>query len=336
MNSSPASRPNRFVCFARRALLVLSVLLCGLIAAAYFIRPDALAAATVFPIWAWLAPGVLLAGMGYSRETRRFALVVLAAWLLTLAAFADAPLALLRFDTATAPGSPAGKERGRVLRVISLNCGGGNIRAVEELAAYKPDLLLLQESPGRTQLEVAAKKLFGDGAAVIWSADASIVACGKLLSQPLPGKVSANAVRAVWQIEEHIELDVVSLRLEPALVRADLWAPDCWQAQTANRRKRLGQLQAIVREIERHRFQTPLLIGGDFNAPPGDAVFRLLAPLARDAFAARGRGWGNTITNELPFLRIDQIWLGDELTTVDVVAVKTKNSDHRAVVCDLW
>jgi endonuclease/exonuclease/phosphatase (EEP) superfamily protein YafD len=314
---------------------MVSVLLCGLIAAAYAIRPDALAAATVFPIWAWLVPGGLLAGIGYSWETRRFAFVVLAAWLLTLAVFADAPLALLRFDTAITPGSPAGKERGRVLRVISLNCGGGNIRAVEELAAYQPDLLVLQESPGRTQLEEAAKKLFGDEAAVVWSADASIVARGKLAAQPMSSGLAGNAVRARWVLDKQTELDVVSLRLEPALVRADLWSPDCWQAQTANRRKRLAQLQAIVQEIERRRSQTPLLIGGDFNAPPGDAVFRLLKPLCRDAFAAAGRGWGNTITNDFPFLRIDQIWLGDELTPVDVVAVKTKNSDHRAVVCDL-
>jgi endonuclease/exonuclease/phosphatase (EEP) superfamily protein YafD len=312
-----------------------SAFLCGLVAAAYAIRPDALAAATVFPIWAWLVPGGLLAGIGYSRETRRFEFVVLAAWLLTLAVFADAPLALLRFDSATAPGSAAGKQRGRVLRVISLNCGGGNIRAVEELAAYKPDLLLLQESPGRMQLEEAAKNLFDDEAAVVWSADASIVARGKLAAQPLSSGAAGNAVRARWVLDKQTELDVVSLRLEPALVRADLWSPDCWQAQTANRRKRLGQLQAIVREIQRRPSQTPLLIGGDFNAPPGDAVFRLLKPLCRDAFAAAGRGWGNTITNDFPFLRIDQVWLGDELTPVDVVAVKTKNSDHRVVVCDL-
>lgn len=320
---------------ARRTLLVLSALLCGLVAAAYFIRPDALAAATVFPIWAWLVPGVLLAGLGYARESRRFACVVFATWLSMLAASADAPLALLRFAATTSPGPAAGGERGRVLRVISLNCGGGNLRAVEELAVYQPDLLLLQESPGRTQLEEAAKKLFGDEAAVVWGANASIVARGKLSAQPLPQNVSPNAVRAVWQIAEPIELDVISLRLEPALVRIDLWSPDCWQSQTANRRKRRGQLQAIVREIEGHPSQAPPLIGGDFNAPSDDAVFRLLAPLGRDAFISAGRGWGNTITNEFPFLRIDQIWLGEELLPVDVVAVKTKHSDHRAVVCDL-
>lgn len=332
-NAAPL-QGRRWNCLARRTLLVLSAVLCGLIAAAYFARPDALAAATVFPIWAWLIPGVLLAGLGYSRETRRFTFAALAGWLLTLAASADAPPALLRLAAAP-PARPAANKSGRVLRVISLNCGGGNVRAVEELAAYQPDLLLLQESPGRTQLEEAARKLFGDEAAVVWGADASIVARGKLSAQPLPKHVSSNAVRAVWQIAERIELDVVSLRLEPALVRVDLWSPDCWRAQAANRRKRRGQLQAIVAEIERRPSQAPLLIGGDFNAPSGDAVFRLLEPLARDAFAAAGRGWGNTITNDAPFSRIDQIRLGEELLAIDVVAVRTRHSDHRAVVCDL-
>lgn len=334
MNVALASKPNRLARLARRTLLVLSAVLCGLVAAAYFIRPDALAAVTVFPIWAWLILGVLLAGLGYSRDTRRFTFAALAGWLLTLAASADAPRALLRFAAAP-PVRPTANESGRVLRVISLNCGGGNVRAVEELAAYQPDLLLLQESPGRTPLDQAARKLFGDEAGVVWGADASIVARGRLSAQPLPKHVSSDAVRAVWEIAEQIELDIVSLRLEPASVRVDLWSPDCWRAQTANRGKRRGQLQAIVAEIERHAVQAPLLIGGDFNAPAGDAVFRLLEPLARDAFAAAGRGWGNTITNEMPFLRIDQIRLGEELLAIDVVAVKTEHSDHRAVVCDL-
>lgn len=335
MTSEPKKNVGRFTRLVRRILLALSALLCGLIAWAYFARPDALAAATVFPIWAWLVPGGLLAALGCTKELRRFVLLVTAMWALTFAAFADAPLALVRSGPAAAPDLRQNENQRRALRVICLNCGGGNVAAVEELAAYKPDLLLLQESPGRTQLEEAAKKLFGDEAAVVWSADASIVARGKLAAQPMSSGVAANAVRARWFLDERTEIDVVSLRLEPALVRADLWAPDCWQAQSANRRQRLAQLQAIVREIERRPSQTPLLIGGDFNAPPGDAVFRLLKPLCRDAFASAGRGWGNTITNDFPFLRIDQIWHGDELTTVDAVAVKTKNSDHRAVVCDL-
>ena len=56
-----------------------------------------------------------------------------------------------------------------------------------------------------------------------------------------------------------------------------------------------------------------MILGGDFNAPQGDAAFRPLAPRLRDAFRDGGQGWGNTITNDTPFLRIDQVWVSDEI-----------------------
>jgi endonuclease/exonuclease/phosphatase (EEP) superfamily protein YafD len=57
------------------------------------------------------------------------------------------------------------------------------------------------------------------------------------------------------------------------------------------------------------------------------------------AIASRSRslGWGNTIINDFPALRIDQIWASDALLVRNVVTHQTKNSDHRAVVTDfLW
>ncbi len=115
----------------------------------------------------------------------------------------------------------------------------------------------------------------------------------------------------------------------------DLWAPDCWREQTENRRKRRKQLEAILAPLAGSSRKAPLILGGDFNAPPGDAIFRLLSPLARDAFVEAGRGWGNTIVNQFPVLRIDQIWIDGRLQATDAYAVATQHSDHRAVVCDL-
>ena len=42
---------------------------------------------------------------------------------------------------------------------------------------------------------------------------------------------------------------------------------------------KLRRLTRIVQAIEQRSPHAPLLIGGDFNAPAGDAVFRLLKPL---------------------------------------------------------
>ena len=64
-------------------------------------------------------------------------------------------------------------------------------------------------------------------------------------------------------------------------------------------------------------------------------MFRSLTPRLRDPFREAGRGWGDTITNDLPFLRIDQVWVSREFRPVSVVARRTRRSDHRMVVCDL-
>jgi len=80
---------------------------------------------------------------------------------------------------------------------------------------------------------------------------------------------------------------------------------------------------------------TPIILGGDFNAPAGDAVLRLLRPRLHDAFREGGRGWGNTVLNDLPVLRFDQTWLSGDLRATRVHARKTQRSDHRMVVCDI-
>ncbi len=79
----------------------------------------------------------------------------------------------------------------------------------------------------------------------------------------------------------------------------------------------------------------PLLVGGDFNAPAGDAIYRLLRPRLRDAFAVAGRGWGNTALNDIPVSRIDQVWASDAFRPTAVTARRTAYSDHRMVVADL-
>jgi endonuclease/exonuclease/phosphatase (EEP) superfamily protein YafD len=326
-------RQRQFAFVLRRALLALSALLAGFIAWSYFSRADALAATTVFPVWCWAIPGGLLTGLGW-KGAGRYAAAVALAWLVIMVAFADQPAKLVLRQRSSLENEQA-QGKVHALRVVSLNCNGGERRAVTELAELQPDIVLLQESPARPRLEELARQWYGEQDAVVWSADASIIARGRLTPLPLPRAATAYAVRARLELDSGQELEIVSLRLEPGLVRADLWAPDCWREQTENRRKRRKQLEAILAPLAASSRNAPLILGGDFNAPPGDAIFRLLSPLALDAFVEAGRGWGNTIVNQFPVLRIDQIWIGGKLRATDAYAVATQHSDHRAVVCDL-
>jgi endonuclease/exonuclease/phosphatase (EEP) superfamily protein YafD len=143
-------------------------------------------------------------------------------------------------------------------------------------------------------------------------------------------------VQARVSLSSRLEVEVISLRLAPGIVRGDLWSLDCWREQTANRQARREQLRAVARQVGALPRGTSVILGGDFNAPAGDAVFRLLRPTLRDSFREAGTGWGDTIVNDMPVHRIDQVWISSAFRAAGVVARKTRHSDHRLVVCDLW
>ena len=69
--------------------------------------------------------------------------------------------------------------------------------------------------------------------------------------------------------------------------------------------------------------------------PARDAASRGLMPELKDAYLQSGAGLCNTITNDDPMHRIDQIWISGELNPIVMRVFKTKNSDHRMVVCDI-
>jgi hypothetical protein len=131
------------------------------------------------------------------------------------------------------------------------------------------------------------------------------------------------------------EVEVFSLRLSPPASPAELWSPEDWRQQAAARRARREQVREVMRQIDRLPRTLPVIVGGDFNAPAGDAIFRLLQPCLHDAFAEGGRGWGHTVLNDTPVLRIDQVWGSDHFRAAAVVARRTRHSDHRMVVGDL-
>jgi len=308
-------------------LPILSLLLCILVATCYVVRPILCAAVTVFPTWLWLVPGLFLAGLGWRR--RRLAGSVGVLWMLFLLGFAEEPWSLLR---GTLPASHEGSSR--VIRIVSLNCAGGLLEAAREVKQYQPDILLLQESPSRGAVQQIAGELYGEEGGWAHGLDASIIARGSVQPCPLRRDEKIFLTHARVTLTGGKPMEVISLRLSPPTVRADLWSPDCWRQHAEVRRLHYEQIQMVMRRIEQIHPETPLIVGGDFNMPPGEAPLRLLQKRLQDSFRIAGAGWGSTITNEYPFHRIDQIWLSPHLRPLRVRAYRTQHSDHRLVVCD--
>lgn len=316
----------------RSGLLSLSFLLLGFCSLCYWTRMDGVAAVTVFPAWFWLIPGLLFAVIACRQRRRRAGAVAFTLWLAFLLVFSDAPMSLARL-----PLRPSLVEirnrlssEGRALRIITLNCNS-SADSLTEVKELKPDIVLLQESPGRKEIEKLATDLFGADGGAVCGVDASIIARGRVV----PGTLAGDCVTASVSLSQGSELDVVSLRLMPATFRFDHWNPDCWASFAENRRRRRDQLKRIARLVDKSSRGVPLILGGDFNAPPGDAVFEQIPENLKDAFHAAGVGWGNTIVNDWPFLRIDRIWVSKQFRPLVVEARRTRFSDHRMVICDV-
>jgi hypothetical protein len=317
-------------------MVALSGILCVTLAALHVARPAICAAATWLPAWLWLIPGGALLALGWRRDTHRWALACAAGWLVFLFLAADAPESLLRRPALSDADFDAARSAGRGLRVVSLNCAYVMPAAARETVALRPDIVLLQESGTRRAVEDIGRELYGGDAVVIWDFDTSVLARGSLVEREAISRMGQGAfTRALIRLDSGRRVEVVSLRLPPPIVRADLWNGECWTEHRDDRIRRRDLLRAFRARIEGRNAHVPLIACGDFNVPAGDLALRELRPVLADAFSVAGVGWGHSALNDLPVLRVDQVWVGRGVSPVAVRAHKTQNSDHRMVVCDL-
>lgn len=77
----------------------------------------------------------------------------------------------------------------------------------------------------------------------------------------------------------------------------------------------------------------PVVIGGDFNTPPRNALYRLLRAELTDSFAEGGWGFGYSWNTDFPLLRIDYLW-SKGLKVHRAWVSKTVASDHHPVITD--
>lgn len=306
---------------ARRAFpWVLLAALC----AAYLFKPDGAAALTIFPAWTWVPFGLVPALFRLKRD-RKGALLLWAAWIAYGIGFGEEWRSLSR-------GSYVVAKAPRMVRVVSLNCAGGEPAAAREVAAFRPDIVLLQESPGPQDVERLAKEIFGPEGAMVKGPDASILARGPVQPFILP-RGTADFVAANVRVEGE-DVTVVSLRLLPPVFRIDLISPSAWKDLAANRQARREEIAGIASYLGALRRQ-PTILGGDFNCQSGDRALDAMPGWLHDTFYEAGRGWGHTAVNDYPLARIDQVWVSNDWRARQQFVQKTVHSDHRMVVCDL-
>lgn len=111
---------------------------------------------------------------------KRIMICLVLSWIIFIAIFAEEPKSLIRgcfFSFDNWHNIPVDKR----LVVVSLNCAGGNIQAAREVIDYNPDIVFLQESPVKEEVERFAYTLFMEHAVIAYGPDTSIIARDNLL-----------------------------------------------------------------------------------------------------------------------------------------------------------
>jgi endonuclease/exonuclease/phosphatase (EEP) superfamily protein YafD len=292
-------------------------------------RPDSCAALTLVPAWCWFLAGLASTIPAWRARSRRTAGGLVLCWLVFAIGWVEDASSLVRAIGVRAPSQPNPAER--PLRIVSLNCASDE-RALLDLQHVNPDLVLLQEAPGRDGLAKMTTRLFGDAGSFLAGGDTAILARGQIEPHFVDPRAPFVAGRVVFA--DGRKLTCVSLRLAPPPSRLDFWSTGFWRDHREMRNKHRRQLREIMVHLHEISASSGLLVGGDFNTVPLDRALDELRPPLTDAFDHSGIGWGATGTNAWPLFRVDQVWTNSRLVPIRIVTQKTRYSDHRMVVCD--
>lgn len=90
--------------------------------------------------------------------------------------------------------------------------------------------------------------------------------------------------------------------------------------------QRVGQAEKIIA----HKRDCPhqVIICGDINDTPQSNVYKILKDDLQDSFLEEGQGLGSTFGEKIPALRIDQIFVDEDLEVLDHEISRNIFSDH--------
>ena len=315
--------------------VIASLLLHAVVVFCFTDGRDALSAVAVFPIWLWALGGCLLAASAMPLLRSRWPVALVGLWVLSAAIGADERRSLMRGLTPSLEETRSEQptDGSRSIRVATLNCGGRSIDALNEVARFNPDIVFLQEAPSGAALRALAKEMFGADGTSAGAWNCAIIARGKLT--PRRSILYQHGSGALLEMPDGTTLELMSVHLEHATTRWDLWSKSCWREHRDTHRERRDQLRQLLSNFETGADGRPRIFGGDFNAPPSSNLFEAIPEGYTNTFGAAGRGLGNTFINRLPVLRIDHIYAGSGFEVLDSRATRTTHSDHRMVISDL-
>ncbi|MCL3779839.1 hypothetical protein EMN47_05485 [Prolixibacteraceae bacterium JC049] len=105
-----------------------------------------------------------------------------------------------------------------------------------------------------------------------------------------------------------------------------------WKMKKAMK-MRADQANEVKQHIEASPY--PVIVCGDFNAPPMSYAYRKMRSNLKDAFVKSGKGWGNTLRGKFMNFRIDYILTNENISPMNYKAHKVSYSDHFPITSTL-
>ncbi|HUF61113.1 MAG TPA: endonuclease/exonuclease/phosphatase family protein [Verrucomicrobiales bacterium] len=250
---------------------------------------------------------------------------------------------------------PARPEQSRELRILTWNCGENEAPSIGEVVGvYRPDVVVVQDY-WRGKLDYPHEKRAGEFACF----SRFPIVSGDLLPLPedarhrgrknMAGRFVLEdarrrfAVYAVHMPTPRNQLNGGMDRLTGGRVRwmggegGGQWTGD----ENAHWDWRIKAGQALAHRVAEEKF--PVIVAGDFNAPPFGAMERPFSGLLRDAHVAAGQGHGDTFPGDqqgwwalvAPWLRLDRILVSDEWEVLGCGTADSERWEHRPVIADV-
>lgn len=215
------------------------------------------------------------------------------------------------------------------VRLVSWNIGAGNTHYLDELKAYEPDIILIQEGmkPGEVW----------EGFEWYGTPDP-----GALMR--FPGKVLPTEKVGPWTEPQLLLVNIrgqmvivanVRLMLPSAVIQLVNPLSENPFKNHCARVEQYGKLTKLLRTTADNSGTSSIILAGDFNVPARMRSLKPIRSFLRDAWQVAGSGWGPTVPGFLPFSRVDHVWVSHDIQPVSIRAVRLGGSDHRGLVVDL-
>lgn len=293
---------------------------------------DSLTFITVIPFWIWALPGILVSAIAAVLIRSRLSYIALAVWFLTAVLSSAETWGVFR-SAVSQQSSQKTEQDGYRLKLVSINCRNGTLKAAQQAIALKPDILFLQEAPDESNITILTEKLFGARGAFVEANSTAIIGDGQFLT--FAPDEETPSIHARFRHAEGFLLDLTNVKLEMAIPENEFWRQKAREKMKVTRIKNRKSVRRFVAGYTPNSGQPVRIVAGDFSTPHGDDIFRPMKKVGLgDAFLRSGRGTGNTFPQKSPVFRFDQVWISSEPQLLKTFTIKTEYSHHKILVCE--